>query len=209
MKSALLFWIAGILALIFGVFAIVEPAAVLNIACIVFSAILIIRGLKRLFDAVRFKKKAVKVSVNGAEIDLGIQKNIRLTMIWDGVGALVIGSVTLGLVLRSMSKGGAETMKWLVYLVAAGFLYTGCVALLESHKLKPYPLLSSSFRSNSLVFIIASVLLFAFPFFIGATVMNIFGIILIILGVSLFVWGIRIFSVSRHKAKTVEFREVK
>lgn len=209
MKSAFLFWCAGLIALVFGVFTIVEPAAVLNIACIVFSVILLLRGLKRVVDAIRFKKNALKVVVDGAQIDLGIQKSIRLTLLWDGIGALLIGALTLVFTLTSMSKGGAETMRWVVYCVAAGFLYTGIANLIESHKLKPYPLLSSTFRSNSLVFILASILLFAFPFFIGETVMNIFGIILIIMGVSLFVWGIRIFSLSRRIAKTVDYKEVR
>lgn len=209
MKSALIFWLAGLLALFFGIFTILEPTVVLNVACIVFSLLLAFRGLKRICDAIRFKKNALKVVVDGAPIDLGIQKGLRMTLLWDGIGSLVIAIAAFVLTVVSIDKGGEGTMKGIVYAVAAGFLYTGCANLIESHRLKPYPLLRETFRSNSLVFIVAAVLLFAFPFFIGQTVMNIFGIILIISGVSLFVWGIRIFSLSRRMAKTVSYKEVK
>lgn len=216
MKSAMLFWAAGIVALLFGVFAIVEPAAVLNIASIVFSVILILRGFKRVWDAIRFKKNAVKVVVDGAQIDLGIQKRIRLTLLWDGIGALAIGIAALVVAITSISNGGEGIVKGAVYAVAAGFLYTGIANLIESHRLRPYAVLSEVYRSNSFVYILASVVLFAFPFFIGHTVMNIFGIIMIIAGVSLFVWGIRVFSLSRNlrklskaAAKTVDYKEVK
>lgn len=209
MKSALIFWLSGLLALFFGVFTILEPTVVLNVACIVFSLLLAFRGLKRIFDAVRFKKNALKVVVDGAPIDLGIQKGLRTTLLVDGIGSLLIAVCAFVLTLTSIKNGGTGTMKVVAYAVAAGFLYTGIANLIESHRLKPYPLLSETFRSNSLVFIIAAVLLFAFPFFIGQTVMNIFGIILIVAGVSLFVWGIRIFSLSRKIAKTVSYKEVK
>ncbi len=209
MKSAILFWCAGLIALLFGIFTIMEPATVLNIACIVFSLILALRGLKRIVDAIRFKKNALTVVVDGAQIDLGIQKRIRTTLLWDGIGSLVIGIAAFVLTLLSLKDGGEATMKGVVYAVAAGFMYTGVANLIESHRLKPYPVLSDAFRSNSLIFILTSILLFAFPFFIGQTVMNIFGIILIIAGVSLFVWGIRIFSLSRRISKTVKYKEVK
>lgn len=216
MKSAILFWAAGIIALLFGVLAIVEPATVLNIASIVFSVILIFRGLRRVWDAIRFRKNAVKVVVDGAQIDLGIQKKIRLTLLWDGIGALVIGIAALVIAITSISNGGEGIVRGAVYAVAAGFLYTGIANLIESHRLKPYAVLCEIYRSNSFVYILASVVLFAFPFFVGHTVMNIFGIIMIVVGVSLFVWGIRVFTLARNLrklsktvAKTVDYKEVK
>lgn len=51
MKSALIFWFSGIIALLFGVFVIVEPATVLNIAAVAFSLILAFRGCRKLIDA--------------------------------------------------------------------------------------------------------------------------------------------------------------
>lgn len=216
MKSALLFWISGIVALVFGILAIIEPATVLNVAAVVFSAILIVRGVKRIVDAIRFRKNAVSVVVDGAQIDLGIQKKIRLTLLWDGVGSLIIGIAALVVAVTSFSNGGEGIVKGAVYAVAAGFLYTGIANLIESHRLKPYAVLSEIYRSNSFVYILASIILFAFPFFIGHTVMNIFGILMIITGVSLFVWGIRVFSLgrnlkklSRAEARTVDYKEVK
>lgn len=216
MKSALLFWISGIVALVFGILAIIEPATVLNVAAVVFSAILIVRGGKRIVDAIRFRKNAVSVVVDGAQIDLGIQKKIRLTLLWDGVGSLIIGIAALVVAVTSFSNGGEGIVKGAVYAVAAGFLYTGIANLIESHRLKPYAVLSEIYRSNSFVYILASIILFAFPFFIGHTVMNIFGILMIITGVSLFVWGIRVFSLrrslkklSRAEARTVDYKEVK
>ena len=44
MKSAVLLWIEGIIAVVFGVFIIVRPAAVLSIAVLAFSIIQIGRA---------------------------------------------------------------------------------------------------------------------------------------------------------------------
>ncbi len=210
MKTAILFFVSGLLALLFGVFVITQPATVVNIAALCFSIVLTIKGIKTLFDTLTFKKNAINVVVNGEHIDLGIQKKIRLTLFWDGLISLVLGLVALIIAIYSFANKSAGIMKGVVYVIAAGFLFTGIANIIEGYRLKPYPILADSYKSGSLVYIIAAVLLFAFPFFIGNTVMNIFGILLIVAGVLLFCWGIRLLVIrKRLKATTVSFDEVK
>ncbi len=193
MKSAFSLWVEGILSVLFGIFVIMQPATVLNIASILFSLVLVWRGLGRVIDAIRFHKYAVKVIVNGAVLADDIQKKIRQTMLIDGIVALVIGCAAFGVAAASFKTGGEALMKGVVYVNAAGFLITGIANMIESHSLRPYDELSRVFRVNSIVFFTAAAVLFAFPFFVGHTVMTVFGIIVIVLGVSSFVWGTRIF----------------
>ena len=55
MKTAILFFVSGLLALLFGVFVITQPATVVNIAALCFSIVLTIKGIKTLFDTLTFK----------------------------------------------------------------------------------------------------------------------------------------------------------
>ena len=197
MKAALLFFISGLLALLFGIFVILEPTMVVNIVALAFSIILAIKGCKTLFDCLTLKKNALKVVVNGSPIDLGIQKRIRMTFFCDGLISFLVGLGAFIIAVSSFQNNSDGIMKAVVYIVAIGFFFTGIANYVESRRLKPYPILSDSYRSSFWVYIIASILLFAFPFFIGNAVMNIFGILLIVAGVSLFVWGWRVASLSR------------
>lgn len=198
MKAALLFFISGLLALLFGIFVILEPTMVVNIVALAFSIILAIKGCKTLFDCLTLKKNALKVVVNGSPIDLGIQKRIRMTFFCDGLISFLVGLGAFIIAVSSFKNNSDGIMKAVVYIVAIGFFFTGIANYVESRRLKPYPILSDSYRSSFWVYIIASILLFAFPFFIGNAVMNIFGILLIVAGVSLFVWGWRVASLSRN-----------
>ena len=214
MKSALMFWLSGIIALLFGVFVIVQPATVLNIAAVAFSVILALRGLKKLVDALRFSRRAVKVSVNGSSIDSGVQKKIKFTILIDGIISAFLGVLAFVLALSFLQSRSDGIMKAVIYVIAAGFMYTGIVNIVENYRLRPYSDLSTVFRGNGLVYIIASVLLFIFPAFVGEALMNIFGILLIIAGVCVFVWGIRVFILlmaarKETKAQTVDYEEVK
>ncbi len=214
MKSAILFWLSGIIALLFGVFVIVEPATVLNIAAVAFSLILAFRGLRKLIDALRFSRKAVKVVVNGSPIDTEEQKKIKFTMLLDGIISAFLGVLALIFALAFLKNKSDGIMKGVIYVIAAGFLYTGIVNLIENHRLKPYAALSTVFNGNGIVYIVAAVLLFIFPAFVGQTLMNVFGIILIIAGVCVFIWGVRVFILVREtkkmeKSHTVDYEEVK
>ena len=214
MKSALIFWLFGVITLLFGVFVIVQPATVLNIAAVAFSIILALRGLRKLIDALHFSRKAVKVSVNGAPIESGVQKKIKFTILIDGIISAALGVLALAFALSFLQSRSDGIMKVVIYIIAAGFLYTGIVNIIENYRLKPYADLSSVFNGNGLVYIIASVLLFIFPAFVGQTLMNIFGILLIIAGVCIFVWGIRVCVLlvetrKKDKAQTVSYEEVK
>lgn len=214
MKSALIFWLSGVIALLFGVFVIVQPATVLNIAAVAFSIILALRGLRKLLDALRFSHKAVKVCVNGSEIDSENQKKIKFTILIDGIISASLGILALAFALSFLRSGSDGIMKGVIYVIAAGFLYTGIVNIVENYRLKPYADLGDVFNGNGLVYIIASVLLFIFPAFVGQTLMNIFGIVLIVAGVSIFVWGIRVCILhvqtkKKDKAETVDYEEVK
>ena len=204
MKSAVLLWIEGILAVVFGVFIIVRPAAVLSIAVLVFSIILAFRGIMRLVDAIRFRKSAVQVVVDGKSIDLGIQKRIRETLLTDGIIAFVIGIASFIVGISAFRNGGVSLMKGVVYAVAVGFLITGIANLIESHSLKPYPALHSIYHSSSIAYIVAAVILFVFPFFVGQTFMTVFGVIVITAGIISFIWGCRVYAVSKKIRDAVD-----
>lgn len=214
MKSAILFWLSGIIALLFGVFVIVAPTTVLNIAAVAFSIILAFRGCRKLIDALRFSRKAVKVVVNGSPIDTEEQKKIKFTMLLDGIISAFLGALALIFALAFLKNNSDGIMKGVIYVIAAGFLYTGIVNLIENHRLKPYSDLSTLFNGNGIVYIVAAVLLFIFPAFVGQTLMNVFGIILIIAGVCVFIWGVRVFILVREtkkaeKSVTVDYEEIK
>ncbi len=214
MKSAILFWLSGVIALLFGVFVIVQPTTVLNIAAVAFSIILALRGCRKLIDALRFSRKAVKVSVNGSSIESETQKKIKFTILIDGIISAALGILALAFALSFLQSKSDGIMKGVIYVIAAGFLYTGIVNMIENYRLKPYSDLSDVFNGNGLIYIIASVLLFIFPAFVGQTIMNIFGILLIVAGVCIFVWGIRVCILvveakKKDKSQTVSYEEVK
>lgn len=214
MKSAILFWLSGIIAVLFGVFAIVQPATVLNIAAVAFSVILVIRGFRKIVDAPLFGRKAVRVVVNGSPIATETQKKIKLTILLDGIISTLLGLLAFVFALTSLRDKSDGIMKIVIYIIAAGYLYTGIVNLIENHRLKPYTDLSILFKGNGIIYIVAALILAIFPVFVGETFMNIFGIILIIAGVCVFIWGIRVFVLIREakkieKTHTVDYEEVK
>ena len=54
MKNSIYYFVSGLIAVLFGVFIILNPNAVVNIAAFLFSVVLLIKGLRTLFNSIRF-----------------------------------------------------------------------------------------------------------------------------------------------------------
>ena len=58
MKKAIYYFISGTLLVIFGLMVIICPSAMVNVAATLFSAVLLVRGMRTLINTLRFDKVA-------------------------------------------------------------------------------------------------------------------------------------------------------
>ena len=80
MKNSIYYFVSGIIVVVFGVFIILNPNAVVNIAAFLFSIVLFIKGMRTLINTIRFDSVASKVSVEGVSISLDSRKRVKKTM---------------------------------------------------------------------------------------------------------------------------------
>ena len=122
MKKAIYYFISGTLLVIFGLMVIICPSAMVNVAATLFSAVLLVRGMRTLINTLRFDKVAEKVIVNGVEINLDSRRKVRTTMLINALLSAVLGLVAFIASLVALLKGSSGIMKIMVYVVASGFL---------------------------------------------------------------------------------------
>ena len=95
MKNSIYYFVSGIIVVVFGVFIILNPNAVVNIAAFLFSIVLFIKGMRTLINTIRFDSVASKVSVEGVSISLDSRKRVKKTMYINALISLLVGLAAL------------------------------------------------------------------------------------------------------------------
>ena len=205
MKNSIYYFVSGIIVVIFGVFVILNPSAVVNIAAFLFSVVLLLKGLRTLFNTLRFDSVASKVSINGIEINIDTKKGVRKTMYINALISVLVGLIALIISIVAMVKKSSSIMKIVVYVVASGFLVSGVTGILENRKMKSWTGLDEAIGEKTIFQLIVALVLFIFPSLIGNVFMNILGAIVVAFGALYFAWGVYLIKAK----KTLEKMEKK
>ena len=205
MKNSIYYFISGIIVVVFGIFVILNPSAVVNIAAFLFSVVLLLKGLRTLFNTLRFDNVASKVSINGIEINIDTKKGVRKTMYLNAFISLLVGLIALIISIVAMVKKSSSIMKIVVYGVASGFLVSGVTGILENRKMKSWTGLDEAIGEKTIFQFIVALVLFIFPSLIGNVFMNILGAIVVAFGALYFAWGVYLIKAK----KTLERMEKK
>ena len=190
MKNSIYYFISGIIVVVFGVFVILNPSAVVNIAAFLFSVVLLLKGLRTLFNTLRFDSVASKVRINGIEINIDTKKGVRKTMYINALISVLVGLIALIISIVAMVKKSSSIMKIVVYVVASGFLVSGVTGILENRKMKSWTGLDEAIGEKTIFQLIVALVLFIFPSLIGNVFMNILGAIVVAFGALYFAWGV-------------------
>ena len=205
MKISIYYFISGIIVVVFGIFVILNPSAVVNIAAFLFSVVLLLKGLRTLFNTLRFDNVASKVSINGIEINIDTKKGVRKTMYINALISVLVGLIALIISIVAMVKKSSSIMKIVVYVVASGFLVSGVTGILENRKMKSWTGLDEAIGEKTIFQFIVALVLFIFPSLIGNVFMNILGAIVVAFGALYFAWGVYLIKAK----KTLEKMEKK
>ena len=205
MKNSIYYFISGIIVVVFGIFVILNPSAVVNIAAFLFSVVLLLKGLRTLFNTLRFDSVASKVSINGIEINIDSKKGVRKTMYINALISVLVGLIALIISIVAMVKKSSSIMKIVVYVVASGFLVSGVTGILENRKMKSWTGLDEAIGEKTIFQLIVALVLFIFPSLIGNVFMNILGAIVVAFGALYFAWGVYLIKAK----KTLERMEKK
>ena len=205
MKNSIYYFISGIIVVVFGIFVILNPSAVVNIAAFLFSVVLLLKGLRTLFNTLRFDNVASKVSINGIEINIDTKKGVRKTMYLNAFISLLVGLNDVIISIVAMVKKSSSIMKIVVYVVASGFLVSGVTGILENRKMKSWTGLDEAIGEKTIFQLIVALVLFIFPSLIGNVFMNILGAIVVAFGALYFAWGVYLIKAK----KTLERMEKK
>ena len=205
MKNSIYYFISGIIVVVFGVFVILNPSAVVNIAAFLFSVVLLLKGLRTLFNTLRFDSVASKVRINGIEINIDTKKGVRKTMYINALISVLVGLIALIISIVAMVKKSSSIMKIVVYVVASGFLVSGVTGILENRKMKSWTGLDEAIGEKTIFQLIVALVLFIFPSLIGNVFMNILGAIVVDFGALYFAWGVYLIKAK----KTLEKMEKK
>ena len=205
MKNSIYYFISGIIVVVFGVFVILNPSAVVNIAAFLFSVVLLLKGLRTLFNTLRFDSVASKVRINGIEINIDTKKGVRKTMYINALISVLVGLIALIISIVAMVKKSSSIMKIVVYVVASGFLVSGVTGILENRKMKSWTGLDEAIGEKTIFQLIVALVLFIFPSLIGNVFMNILGAIVVAFGALYFAWGVYLIKAK----KTLERMEKK
>ena len=205
MKNSIYYFISGIIVVVFGVFVILNPSAVVNIAAFLFSVVLLLKGLRTLFNTRRFDSVASKVRINGIEINIDTKKGVRKTMYINALISVLVGLIALIISIVAMVKKSSSIMKIVVYVVASGFLVSGVTGILENRKMKSWTGLDEAIGEKTIFQLIVALVLFIFPSLIGNVFMNILGAIVVAFGALYFAWGVYLIKAK----KTLERMEKK
>ena len=205
MKNSIYYFVSGIIVVIFGVFVILNPNAVVNIAAFLFSVVLLLKGMRTFVNALRFDNVASKVSINGIEINIDSKKEVRKTMFLNAFISVLIGLIALIISIVAMVRKSSSIMKIVVYVVASGFLISGVTGILENRKMKSWTGMNEVIGEKTLFHLIVSLVLFIFPSLIGNVFMNILGAVVVTFGALYFAWGVYLIKAK----KTLEKMEKK
>ena len=205
MKNSIYYFISGIIVVVFGVFVILNPSAVVNIAAFLFSVVLLLKGLRTLFNTLRFDSVASKVRINGIEINIDTKKGVRKTMYINALISILVGLIALIISIVAMVKKSSSIMKIVVYVVASGFLVSGVTGILENRKMKSWTGMDEAIGEKTIFQLIVALVLFIFPSLIGNVFMNILGAIVVAFGALYFAWGVYLIKAK----KTLEKMEKK
>ena len=205
MKNSIYYFISGIIVVVFGVFVILNPSAVVNIAAFLFSVVLLLKGLRTLFNTLRFDSVASKVRINGIEINIDTKKGVRKTMYINALISVLVGLIALIISIVAMVKKSSSIMKIVVYVVASGFIVSGVTGILENRKMKSWTGLDEAIGEKTIFQLIVALVLFIFPSLIGNVFMNILGAIVVAFGALYFAWGVYLIKAK----KTLEKMEKK
>ena len=201
MKNSIYYFVLGILAVAFGVFVIVNPAFVVNGAALVFSSVLLIRGIRTLINTLRFDSVASKVMVHGVEINLDARSRVRKTMFINAAISVLAGAVCFIISLVAFSKNSASVMKAMVYVVATFFLISGIAGIVENRRMKQWSGLDSEIGEKTVFHLVVALVLYVFPFLIGNVLMNILGALIVAFGALYFSWGVYLVKMEKSGAK--------
>ena len=190
MKNSIYYFVSGIIVVIFGVFVILNPSAVVNIAAFLFSVVLLFKGMRTFVNALRFDNVASKVSINGIEINIDSKKEVRKTMYLNAFISVLIGLIALIISIVAMVRKSSSIMKIVVYVVASGFLISGVTGILENRKMKSWTGMNEVIGEKTLFHLIVALVLFIFPSLIGNVFMNILGAVVVTFGALYFAWGV-------------------
>ena len=205
MKNSIYYFVSGIIVVIFGVFVILNPSAVVNIAAFLFSVVLLLKGMRTFVNTLRFDNVASKVSINGIEINIDSKKEVRKTMFLNAFISVLIGLIALIISIVAMVRKSSSIMKIVVYVVASGFLISGVTGILENRKMKSCTGMNEVIGEKTLFHLIVSLVLFIFPSLIGNVFMNILGAVVVTFGALYFAWGVYLIKAK----KTLEKMEKK
>ena len=205
MKNSIYYFISGIIVVVFGVYVILNPSAVVNIAAFLFSVVLLLKGLRTLFNTLRFDSVASKVRTNGIEINIDTKKGVRKTMYINALISVLVGLIALIISIVAMVKKSSSIMKIVVYVVASGFLVSGVTGILENRKMKSWTGLDEAIGEKTIFQLIVALVLFIFPSLIGNVFMNSLGAIVVAFGALYFAWGVYLIKAK----KTLERMEKK
>ena len=205
MKNSIYYFVSGIIVVIFGVFVILNPNAVVNIAAFLFSVVLLLKGMRTFVNTLRFDNVASKVSINGIEINIDSKKEVRKTMYLNAFISVLIGLIALIISIVAMVRKSSSIMKIVVYVVASGFLISGVTGILENRKMKSWTGMNEVIGEKTLFHLIVSLVLFIFPSLIGNVFMNILGAVVVTFGALYFAWGVYLIKAK----KTLEKMEKK
>lgn len=195
MKRILSASIIGLALIALGLFLLINPTSIIKILVIVFGVYTALEGVSSLFSV--FK----------------LQKNSR-TYITGLIKSLLNIAIGVLVVYLSVTSEGAEVATWVVYLIAIDLLLSAAVNCIELYMLSKANLSSESLASSVILSIIFAIILFVFPALITSVAITIIGIILIVVGVGVGVWVVRLIKLKKalKEQNTVvdgEFTEVK
>ena len=205
MKNSIYYFVSVIIVVIFGVFVILNPSAVVNIAAFLFSVVLLLKGMRTFVNTLRFDNVASKVSINGIEINIDSKKEVRKTMFLNAFISVLIGLIALIISIVAMVRKSSSIMKIVVYVVASGFLISGVTGILENRKMKSWTGMNEVIGEKTLFHLIVALVLFIFPSLIGNVFMNILGAVVVTFGALYFAWGVYLIKAK----KTLEKMEKK
>ena len=205
MKNSIYYFVSGIIVVIFGVFVILNPNAVVNIAAFLFSVVLLLKGMRTFVNTLRFDNVASKVSINGIEINIDSKKEVRKTMFLNAFISVSIGLIALIISIVAMVRKSSSIMKIVVYVVASGFLISGVTGILENRKMKSWTGMNEVIGEKTIFHLIVALVLFIFPSLIGNVFMNILGAVVVTFGALYFAWGVYLIKAK----KTLEKMEKK
>lgn len=203
----------GLIGIAVGIFAILHPQTALNIAAVVFSVALAIKGLRSLVDAIRVTSVTRKINLNGVIITDSVRSSVRASMIINALVSAIIGVAALIFSIICFLNDSQDLVIIVVYLIGVGFVVSGILGLVSRYRMRNFLQLTTYFSDKSLFNIVAGVLLLIFPLVVGQTLIYAAGYVIIFIGAIAVIVGtvllVKLVKFRRlEKATTATFREM-